>query len=282
MAGGDVILQARHRPMTIPDRQESEEPSSPQTVPSPYFDLDMPACVDFLEADQKVSILLDTAKRHRDIATLIETRMVDDIDLTTRRERCERSEVLDFEPSVMAARRAMQHAKPRERWLKSWGAISKLMTDDLTIIIQSIASYCGPFAHPETRLNGLFALFDIFDMIFPYTWLGPMLEEDMNRNTQWDMPVGNAMLDVVEAMTRDERKAIARDERLSLRVKNLGIQCGKHSYELLVKGVKTYFEEVDKDEEKSSNEEMRYDWDDEGEEEEDEEEEEESEEGDKE
>ncbi|KAL2815616.1 hypothetical protein BDW59DRAFT_166763, partial [Aspergillus cavernicola] len=77
-------------------------------------------------------------------------------------------------------------------------------------IIERIAAQCGPFAHPQTRYNGLSVLRKIGKTICLSS--GDVLGHEVQQRFQWDPSLEVGMQGIISAMEPEERKAIREDE----------------------------------------------------------------------
>ncbi|QRD93081.1 hypothetical protein F9C07_1955235 [Aspergillus flavus] len=173
---------------------------------------DLTSCLERLTRAQLIEVLQAAGNDYVEVRKLVQSKVSEQMDDKTRIYRCEMSDVMSFRGCREAARKAMEEAESRVRFLRLWNSFPDSGNDDFTNMVQLIADHCGAFAHPQTRLNGLTVLCEMC-YIFMDVASDDFWEQDRSKY-DWDVSIENAMLEIATAMTPAERQAVVDDDDL--------------------------------------------------------------------
>ncbi|KAE8141312.1 hypothetical protein BDV38DRAFT_296827 [Aspergillus pseudotamarii] len=173
---------------------------------------ELTSCLECMTRAELMEVLQTVGDNYVEVRKLVESKVSERLDNKTTMYRCEMSPVKGFRGCLQAARKAMDEAESRVRFLRLWTSLPDSGNDDFTNMVQLIADHCGAFAHPRTRANGLTVLCEmcyiLMDLARDDFW-----EQDRS-NYGWDVSLENALLEVVTAMTPAERQAVVHDHDL--------------------------------------------------------------------
>ncbi|KAE8381642.1 hypothetical protein BDV26DRAFT_289280 [Aspergillus bertholletiae] len=183
-----------------------------QRALSAYKVRNLASCLECMTRAQLIEVLQAVGENYIEVHKLVQSEVSKKMDDETRMYRCQMSNVVHFNGCLEAARRAMDDAESRVRFLHSWSDLPDSSNDDFTNMVQLIADHCGAFAHPKTRVNGLTVMCDMCHVLIK------LAAEDFHKEARskycWDESLENAMLEVITAMTLAERQAVVDDDAL--------------------------------------------------------------------